>query len=583
MCGIVGYIGSRRVCDVLFSGLRALEYRGYDSAGMALKKGDEVQIIKSVGEIKNLEEKVKKTKLIEADMGIAHTRWATHGEANLVNAHPHTSKKVTIVHNGIIENAALLKKGLMDEGYQFKSDTDSEVIAVLIDKYYSDDPVEAISEATSQLKGSYALAIIFSDKEKIYAVRKESPLIVGVGKNENFVASDLVAITTYTKEYYLLLEDEIAEVTKDDVKFYKKGKIISKNLMVTNLDSMVSDKGEYEHFMLKEIMEEPLVLEKTLKPFIENINLIPDISDYEEIHIVACGSALYAGEVGRSLLAENTRLRVTCEVASEYRYKRVLYDRRTLVIVISQSGETADTIAALRKAKKNGAHTLGIVNVKTSTIARECDEVIFIEAGAEIAVATTKAYILQVAIMGLISYVASHMEEDILGQAKVLPALLKEVLEKRDVYLDVSKEIYQSRDIFFIGRKIDYAMCLEGSLKLKEVSYIHSEAYQAGELKHGTISLIEKDTPVIAIMTDLEIIDKTISNVEEVYSRGAKVFVISTVKRTDFKTIEVPRVSKFLQPLLVVPVLQLIAYFTARLRGCEIDKPRNLAKSVTVE
>lgn len=583
MCGIIGYIGNKHPKDVLLNGLKALEYRGYDSAGIALKKDEEIQVIKSVGQISNLENKINEEKLITATMGIAHTRWATHGEANLINAHPHTVGKVTLVHNGIIENAIELKEELKKEGYQFKSDTDTEVISALIDKYYKKDPVEAIQKAIDTLKGSYALAIIFNDVDKVYAVRKESPLIVGEGIKENFVASDLIAIIDYTNKYYLLEEKEIAEVSAEKIIFYKDGKKINKKVLTTDLEVTTKDKCGYEHYMLKEIMEEPVVLENTLKPYIENINLIPDISDYEEVHIIGCGSALYAGMIGKTLLEENTNLRVVCEVASEYRYRKVLYDRRVLVIVISQSGETADTIAALRKAKKAGAHTLGIVNVEGSTIARESDKVIFIKAGVEVAVATTKAYILQVAILGLIALVSSHALENASEELKMLPKLLKRVIDEEDIYKKIAKEIYKSEHIFFIGRKIDYAIALEGSLKLKEVSYIHSEAYQAGELKHGTISLIEKNTPVFAIMTDGDVMDKTISNTEEVLARGARVIVISNTKKTDFQTIEVPKINKFFQPILVVPTLQLIAYWTAKMRNCEIDMPKNLAKSVTVE
>lgn len=583
MCGIIGYIGNKHPKDVLLNGLKALEYRGYDSAGIALKKDEEIQVIKSVGQISNLENKINEEKLILATMGIAHTRWATHGEANLINAHPHTVGKVTLVHNGIIENAIELKEELKKEGYQFKSDTDTEVISALIDKYYKKDPVEAIQKAIDTLKGSYALAIIFNDVDKVYAVRKESPLIVGEGIKENFVASDLIAIIDYTNKYYLLEEKEIAEVSAEKIIFYKDGKKINKKVLTTDLEVTTKDKCGYEHYMLKEIMEEPVVLENTLKPYMENINLIPDISDYEEVHIIGCGSALYAGMIGKTLLEENTNLRVVCEVASEYRYRKVLYDRRVLVIVISQSGETADTIAALRKAKKAGAHTLGIVNVEGSTIARESDKVIFIKAGVEVAVATTKAYILQVAILGLIALVSSHALEEASEELKMLPKLLKKVIDEEDIYKNIAKEIYKSEHIFFIGRKIDYAIALEGSLKLKEVSYIHSEAYQAGELKHGTISLIEKNTPVFAIMTDGDVMDKTISNTEEVLARGARVIVISNTKKTDFETIEVPKINKFFQPVLVVPTLQLIAYWTAKMRKCEIDMPKNLAKSVTVE
>ena len=583
MCGIIGYIGNKHPKDILLNGLKTLEYRGYDSAGIALKKDKEIQVIKSVGQISNLENKINEAKLIPATMGIAHTRWATHGEANLINAHPQIVGKVTLVHNGIIENAIELKEELKKEGYQFKSDTDTEVISALIDKYYKKDPVEAIQKAIDTLKGSYALAIIFNDVDKIYAVRKESPLIVGEGIKENFVASDLIAIIDYTNKYYLLEEKEIAEVSVEKIVFYKDGKKINKKVLTTDLEVTTKDKCGYEHYMLKEIMEEPVVLENTLKPYMENINLIPNISDYEEVHIIGCGSALYAGMIGKTLLEENTNLRVVCEVASEYRYRKVLYDRRVLVIVISQSGETADTIAALRKAKKAGVHTLGIVNVEGSTIARESDKVIFIKAGIEVAVATTKAYVLQVAILGLIALVSSHVLENTSEELKMLPKLLKKVIDEEDIYKKIAKEIYRNEHIFFIGRKIDYAIALEGSLKLKEVSYIHSEAYQAGELKHGTISLIEKNTPVFAIMTDGDIMDKTISNAEEVLARGARVIVISNTKKTDFETIEVPKINKFFQPILVVPALQLIAYWTAKARNCEIDMPKNLAKSVTVE
>lgn len=583
MCGIVGYIGFREPKDVLVEGLKTLEYRGYDSAGIALKNDTSVQVIKEVGRISSLEEKINKEKLIDSHIGIAHTRWATHGGVTENNAHPHTVGRVTLVHNGIIENAMELKKKLSGEGVLFKTETDTEVLTALIDYYYDNDPIMAIERAINDVRGSYALAIVFKDQDKLFAVRKDLPLIVGYGKDEYFVASDISAIINYTNRYSLLDENEIVTLDFNGIKIVKDGKEIKKEILVTELTAESKEKCGYEHYMLKEIMEEPVVLEKTLKPFIDNFDNIFDVSGYEEIHIVACGSAMYAGMIGKSLLEENSNIRVLCEVASEYRYKKILYDRKTLVIVISQSGETADTIAAMRKAKENGALTLAIVNVKGSTIARESDRQIFIKAGPEIAVATTKAYILQVAVMALLACRVAG-KKDIVDELKRLPRLLKEVVDKRDTYLEIAKKISDREDIFFIGRKIDYAISLEGSLKLKEVSYIHSEAYQAGELKHGTISLIDKGTPVFAIVTEDDIREKTISNICEVKARGAMIIVVSNEDgfESDY-LIKVPRVSEFLQPILVVPCLQLVAYEVAKIRGCDIDKPKNLAKSVTVE
>ena len=583
MCGIVGYIGFREPKDVLVEGLKTLEYRGYDSAGIALKNDTSVQVIKEVGRISSLEEKINKEKLIDSHIGIAHTRWATHGGVTENNAHPHTVGRVTLVHNGIIENATELKQKLSGEGVLFKTETDTEVLTALIDYYYDNDPVMAIERTINDVRGSYALAIIFKDQDKLFAVRKDLPLIVGYGDKEYFVASDISAIINYTNRYSLLDENEIVTLDFNGISVVKDDKEIKKEILVTELTAESKEKCGYEHYMLKEIMEEPVVLEKTLKPFIDNFDNIFDVSGYEEIHIVACGSAMYAGMIGKSLLEENSNIRVLCEVASEYRYKKILYDRKTLVIVISQSGETADTIAAMRKAKENGALTLAIVNVKGSTIARESDRQIFIEAGPEIAVATTKAYILQVAVMALLTCRVAG-KKDIVDELKRLPRLLKEVVDKRDTYLEIAKKISDREDIFFIGRKIDYAISLEGSLKLKEVSYIHSEAYQAGELKHGTISLIDKGTPVFAIVTEDDIKEKTISNICEVKARGAMIIVVSNEDgfESDY-LIKVPRVSEFLQPILVVPCLQLIAYEVAKIRGCDIDKPKNLAKSVTVE
>ena len=590
MCGIIGYIGEKNPVEVLINGLKSLEYRGYDSAGIALKEKDEIEVIKSVGKIVNLEEKLKNQELISSHLGIAHTRWATHGKPSEKNAHPHTVGNVTLVHNGIIENAEELREKLKKEGVTFNSETDTEVITALINKYYENDPVEAINKALDEVKGSYALGILFQGSDDLYAVRKDSPLIVGLGKEENFIASDIAAIIDYTNKYLLLEEREIAHITKNKVTITKDGKTVEKEVQTTNMERDAKDKCGYDHYMLKEIMEEPVVLEKTFKPYLENLDKLPDLTDYEEIHVVACGSAMYAGMIGKALLEEYANTKVEIDVASEYRYKNIIYDRKTLVILISQSGETADTIAAMRKAKENKVETLAIVNVKTSTIARESDNQIFIEAGPEIAVATTKAYILQVGIMALLAYKTAltkglvKEEHKVLEEAEKLPRLIKEVLDRRDEYKKIAKEIYTSEDIFFIGRKIDYATSMEGSLKLKEVSYIHSEAYQAGELKHGTISLIEEGMPVFAIITEEEIKDKTVSNIEEVKSRGAKTIIISNESWDNQKLqIVVPKISPYFQPILIVPTLQLIAYETAKLRGCDIDKPKNLAKSVTVE
>ena len=590
MCGIIGYIGEKNPVDILINGLKSLEYRGYDSAGIALKNNDEVEVIKSIGKIVNLEEKIKSMEVIPSNLGIAHTRWATHGKPSEKNAHPHTIGKITLVHNGIIENAEELREKLKKEGVTFNSETDTEVVAALINKYYKKNPVEAIDKALKEVKGSYALGILFQNNDDLYAVRKDSPLIVGIGKEENFIASDIAAIIDYTNKYVLLEEGEIAHITKDKVEVTKDGKIVEKQVQTTNMERDAKDKNGYDHYMLKEIMEEPVVLEKTFKPYLEQLDKLPDLTKYEEIHIVACGSAMYAGMIGKTLLEEYANTKVEIDVASEYRYKNIIYDRKTLVILISQSGETADTIAAMRKAKEHNVETLAIVNVKTSTIARESDEKIFIEAGPEIAVATTKAYILQVGIMALLAYKTAleknliKENDKVLQEAEKLPRLIKEVLDRREEYQKIAKEIYDSEDIFFIGRKIDYATSMEGSLKLKEVSYIHSEAYQAGELKHGTISLIEDGMPVFAIVTDETIKDKTVSNIEEVKSRGAKTIIISNETWQNQKLqVVVPKISPYFQPILIVPTLQLIAYETAKLRGCDIDKPKNLAKSVTVE
>ena len=591
MCGIIGYIGEKQPVNFLLEGLKKLEYRGYDSSGIAIKENENIQIIRSIGRIKDLENKTKNTKLLNGNIGIAHTRWATHGEPTEENAHPHQVGNVTLVHNGIIENAEELRENLITDGVKFKSKTDTEVACAVINKYYEKDPIAAITKALKELKGSYAFGIIFKDSNKLYAVRKDSPLIIGIGEDENYIASDIAAIINYTNKYILLEDNEIVEITAQEIKTYKDGVEIKKDIQAANITAEEADKGSYKHYMLKEIMEEPIVLARTLNRYINNMESVFDVSKYEEIHIVACGSAMYAGMIGKSLLEEKANIKCLVECASEYRYKKVIYDRKTLVILVSQSGETADTVAAMRKAHEENIDTLAIVNVKTSTMAREAKHVMFIEAGPEIAVATTKAYLLQVAVFSLIALKAANLlglekkYNDILKEAENLPKLLKKVLEDKEEFKSISKEIYQNKDVFYIGRGIDYAMCLEGSLKLKEVSYTHSDAYQAGELKHGTISLIEEDVPVFAIITDDRIKDKTESNVIEVDSRKAKVFTITNDDsiKNHHKKYVVPKTSYYLQAILTVPPLQLVGYYVGDLKKLDIDKPRNLAKSVTVE
>ena len=591
MCGIVGYVGEENPKEFLLESLKKLEYRGYDSSGIALQNDDNIQIIKCSGKIQDLEDKIGEFNLINSHLGIAHTRWATHGEANERNAHPHRVGKVTLVHNGIIENANELKNRLVNEGIVFRSETDTEIACAVLDLFYKGNPIEAIEQAIHELKGSYAFGILFEDQDALYAVRKDSPLIVGLGENENYIASDILAIADSTKKYMLLEDDEIAEITKDNIVVYHNGEEIHKEVLDVPENVESANKGTYRHFMLKEIMEEPFVLQRMINYYLHKPEELFDVTPYEEIHIVACGSALYAGMIGKSLFEEKSHIRCVTDVASEYRYKTTLYDRKTLVILVSQSGETADTIAAMRKAIDHNVDTLAIVNVKTSTIAREAKYHLFIEAGPEIAVATTKAYLLQTAMFSLLALKAAQKKgleknyDEIMRDINKLPTLLKKVLNDKELIQKMAVDIKDARDAFFIGRGVDYSMCLEGSLKLKEVSYTHCDAYQAGELKHGTISLIEDGVPVFVIITDDKIKDKTESNAIEVEARKAKVFTITNDESlaTHYDKYVVPKVDEYFQPILVVPVFQLLGYYVALVRGLDIDQPRNLAKSVTVE
>lgn len=598
MCGIVGYNGKKKnSIHVLINGLKALEYRGYDSAGIAIDTSDYTLILKSQGKIENLERKIDFN--LESCRGIGHTRWATHGIANEINSHPHQVGDITIVHNGIIENYKDLKEMLIGEGYYFKSQTDTEVACALIDYYFkqSGDIKVSLSKFTDTVKGAYALGIMVNGDNNLYSIRKDAPLIIARGDNGNLIASDIVAVAKYASQVLYLDDNIIAEISDETIKLYNnlvEVEPVFEDIPITATDA---GKGGYDHYMLKEIHEQPRVFKDTTSPFIEKgieslKGNMPDFSKYNQIHIVACGSAYHTGLVGKNLIEEYADVPVLVDIASEYRYKKNFYDSNTLLIVVSQSGETADTLAALRKAKADHVDTLAIVNVPNSTIAREADHVLVVKAGPEIAVATTKAYSAQVATFGLISLDIAvekgNIKKDeiaqILKDIKQMPVLIENTINNCN-YKEIANAIYQREDIFFIGRGIDYALCQEGSLKLKEISYIPSQAYAAGELKHGTISLIDDGTPVIGIITDDVHKNKTISNIEEVKSRGAKCVIVTnddSIKGYDYSTV-VSRVHKILQPLLTILPLQLISYEVARLRDCDIDKPKNLAKSVTVE
>lgn len=589
MCGIVGYAGKTNVIKNIMTGLKSLEYRGYDSSGIAyLDKNNNIKIYKKVGQIKNLDQILNYED--EASLGISHTRWATHGGVTDTNAHPHNQGKITLVHNGIIENYEEIKKELEKEGYNFKSSTDSEVAAVLIDKLYKEnkDMLKTLVILKDKLKGSYAFNIINSDiPNKIYGIRKDVPLIVGVSDHGNMFASDIPAILHVTNKYIVLNNNEIVELEQDNIKYYNsEGKEITKEVKeyAGTIDSI--SKNGYDHFMLKEINEESEVVKNILNLYTKNnkIKDIYNIKKYKNIDIVACGSASFAGQIGKYYIEKYANIKTEVYYASEYRYQKNFFTKDTLVILISQSGETADTLAALKLAKENGINTLAIVNRRDSSIAREADSVIYTEAGIEVAVATTKAYLAQVLILLLLAFKDNNKETKLLEDLKLLPNLITKYINEYD-YSNIANILKDKEHIFYLGRGIDYYLSMEGSLKLKEISYIHSEAFQAGELKHGSISLIDKDFGVVSVVTDKTISDKTISNLKEVSARGAKIITITNIKDNNFAdyTILVEDYDEILNPLLVIVPMQMLAYNVAKLRDCDIDKPRNLAKSVTVE
>lgn len=606
MCGIVGFTGNRQAAPILLDGLAKLEYRGYDSAGIAVVEKGVIKVEKCKGRLANLVDKMAVDGKPQGHCGIGHTRWATHGEPSDINSHPHGNKRVSIVHNGIIENYKQIKDFLIEEGYSFVSETDTETVAKLLDYYYVDDPVDTIIKVLSEIKGSYALGIMFRDyPDTVFAVRKECPLIVGVGENENFLASDVPAIIKYTRDYYLLEANEIAVVKKDSVQIYDMHKEpVHKEINTADWDVDAAEKGGYEHFMLKEIHEQPAAVRDTVSPRI--INGMPDLSqdgvdmqklkDYRQIFIVACGTAMHAGMVGKYVIEKLARKPVIVDIASEFRYRDPIITKDDLMIVISQSGETADTMAVLRLAKEVGAATLAVVNVVGSSIAREADMVIYTHAGPEISVASTKAYMVQISVMYLLAFELAYANGtidkercmELTAQLGQMPDIIRETLELKDTCSFVASKLVNAESLLYIGRGLDYALSMEGSLKLKEISYIHSESYAAGELKHGTISLITEGMPVIAVATQKKLIEKTVSNIREVKARGAMVILIcdnsiEVGEGVADYIIRLPQTDEQLMPMAAAAPLQLIAYYTSVLKGNDVDKPRNLAKSVTVE
>ncbi|MFP4697215.1 MAG: glutamine--fructose-6-phosphate transaminase (isomerizing) [Eubacteriales bacterium] len=611
MCGIVGYIGKKEATPILIEGLKKLEYRGYDSAGVCVYKDAQLNLVKKEGRLSKLEEEVKKI-TVEGRVGIGHTRWATHGAPSDGNSHPHYNKEGTIalVHNGIVENYMRIKESLQKDGYEFRSETDTEVAVQLIDYYYkkSNDLVDAVSQAVKQLEGSYALAIVGLDQpDKLIAAKKDSPLIIGIGEGENYIASDIPAILKHTKDIYILEDDEIAVVTEEDITIMNTDKKpVKREKFIVTWDIEAAEKAGYDHFMLKEMFEQPKVVRDTLQPRLplnkdeiklDNISLTKtDLESINRIYIIACGTASYTGLVGKYLMERVARIPVITEPASEFRYREPIMDEKTLMIVVSQSGETADTLAALRMAKKAGAHVVGIVNVVGSTIARESDDVLYTWAGLEIAVASTKAYSAQLCAMYLVSLkIAMELGKITTEEFKEIREELYELPKKVETILSQNKKIKEladkyktSKNVFYIGRGLDFAVSMEGALKLKEIAYLHAEPYAAGELKHGPIALIENGSLVVGLVAQEELIDKTVSNLKEVKARGAKVLAIALegneeIEKTADEVIYVPRTHWYFTSILENIPQQLFAYYIAVGLGHDVDKPRNLAKSVTVE
>ena len=603
MCGIVGYVGNKEAKKILLEGLTKLEYRGYDSAGFAVMNDNNIDCLKCKGRVKNLIEDKSINEFI-GNLGIAHTRWATHGEPSTRNSHPHLDNegKIAVVHNGIIENYVELKNFLLEKGYVFLSDTDTEVIPNLIDYYYklnnNESFLKAVKQATDDLLGSYALEIIsIYNPEEIIVTRKDSPLVVGKGVGENYICSDVPAVLSYTNVFYYLGEKEFPVSIQNDIKFYNNNlESISKDAKIVEWENSAADKGNFEDYMLKEIFEQPRKVEETFD--IANLKGLELEKDYlksiNKIVIVACGTAKNAGTVAKNIFEALCRIETLVEVASEFRYRNPIIDNKTLAIFISQSGETADTIAALKLAKSKGAKTVAVTNVKGSSITREADFSIYTLAGPEIAVASTKAYTSQIALLTLMAMdfaeklerVNKEVIESIKAEIPEISSKINYVLENKEKYHDIAKDIINNRDVFFIGRGIDYAVAEEGALKLKEISYIHAESYSSGELKHGPIALIEKDVPVIGIITDEDLVEKSVSNMQEVISRGAKSIIVTNqeIDSDNFNyVINIPKINKLLSPILSVIPLQLISYYAAKEKSLDVDKPRNLAKSVTVE
>ncbi|HEX3039298.1 MAG TPA: glutamine--fructose-6-phosphate transaminase (isomerizing) [Caproiciproducens sp.] len=608
MCGIVGYIGNDQASPILLKGLEKLEYRGYDSAGVAVYDGTKLQVVKAKGRLKILSDMISGGKDVPGTVGIGHTRWATHGKPSDINSHPQVSDsgKFAVVHNGIIENYLVLKDYLIKKGKTFVSETDTEVVAQLLEYYYHGDILDAVTKVIAKVEGSYALGIICEDApDQLVAVRKDSPLIVGLGKGENYIASDIPAILNKTRDIYRLNDNEIVILKRDNVTIYNMDKeVVSKEPCHIEWDISAAEKGGYEHFMAKEIMEQPKAVRDTISPRIQNGKIVLDnitltteqIKGFSKIFILACGSAYHVGVVAKYVFEKFVRIPVEVDVASEFRYRHPIIDDKVLVLVISQSGETADTLAAMREAKRLGARTLSIVNVVGSSIANDSDDVIYTWAGPEIAVATTKAYSTQLAVIYLLAiYFADKLgglsAEDYayyVSELQSIPDKINAILSDKENIQYLASQFFNAKDVFFIGRNLDYAMSLEGSLKLKEISYIHSEAYAAGELKHGTISLIEEGTLVVALATQQILFDKMMSNVKEVKARGAVVLGLTTENNKNIEqeadhALFIPQVCDIMLPSLAVIPLQLFAYYIASMKGCDIDKPRNLAKSVTVE